>query len=99
MDRQTTLSADRVIETFQTATEENQLSSLRDQQVINLPEEGEVWLTGDLHDHRRNFNKLPAAADLGSNPQRHVILHELIHGHHWDANAAEGSGRIPYDAA
>jgi len=99
MDRQTSLSADRVIETFQTATEENQLSSIRDQQVINLPEEGEVWMTGDLHDHRRNFTKLVAAADLGNNPRRHVILHELIHGDHWDANGAEGSWRILYEAA
>ena len=41
-----TLSAERVIETFQTATEENQLSSLREAQVVNLPAEGELIMTG-----------------------------------------------------
>ena len=35
---------------------------------------------GDIHDHRNNFKKLITAADLKKNPQRHLILHELIHG-------------------
>lgn len=91
--------AEQVSETFQTATEENQLSPLRSQQVINLPSEGEVWMTGDMHDHRRNFEKLFAAADLANNPQRHVVLHELIHGDHFDANGADGSWRMLHQAA
>ena len=33
------ISADHVIETFGTATEENQVSSLREHQVVNLPAE------------------------------------------------------------
>lgn len=91
--------AANVIEAFQTATEENQLCSLRQHQVINLPADGEVWMTGDLHDHRRNFEKLIAAADLDSNPQRHVILHELIHGDRFDANGADGSWKMLFEAA
>lgn len=93
------LTAGHVTETFQAATEENQLCSLREQQVIRLPDEGEVWMTGDLHDHRRNFDKLIAAADLGNNPQRHLILHELIHGDRFDANGADGSWRMLFQAA
>jgi hypothetical protein len=93
------ISADHVIETFQAATEENQLSSLREHQVVNLPADAEVWMTGDLHDHRRNFDKLTRAADLGSNPQRHLILHELIHGDRFDPNGADGSWEILYNAA
>jgi hypothetical protein len=93
------LNAAHVAEVFQTAMEENQLSSLREQQVVNLPDEGEVWVSGDLHDHRRNFEKFFALADLGNNPQRHVILQELIHGDHWDANGAEGSWKMLYEAA
>jgi hypothetical protein len=85
------LSAEQAIEIFATASEENQLSSLRDQQVVNLPAEGEVWMTGDIHDHRHNFDKLLRVCDLGNNPQRHLILHELIHGDHFDAAGAEGS--------
>jgi len=84
-------SADQVIETLQTAAEENGLSTLRQGQVIHLPEEGELWMTGDLHDHRRNLDKLLKAADLANNPQRHLVLHEVIHGDHYDATGAEES--------
>src|SRR4029078_5283881 len=63
----------------------------RIEQVVHLPEEGELWMTGDLHDHRRNFDKLLKAADLGNNPQRHLVLHELIQGDHYDATGAEKS--------
>jgi hypothetical protein len=85
------LSADSVIETLETAREENVLSRFRQGQVVTLPAEGEVWMTGDIHDHRSNFNKLITAADLGNHFERHLILHELIHGDHFDSNGAEGS--------
>ena len=91
--------ADHVIETFEAAREENKLSALRVAQVVHLPEEGEVWMTGDIHDHRQNFDKLVAAADLGNNPQRHLVLHELIHGDYFDANHAEGSWLTLFKAA
>lgn len=91
--------ADTVVETLGTATEENQISPLRQHQVINLPAEGEVWIAGDIHDHRRNFQKLVRGADLGSNPQRHLILQELIHGDHFDAKGAEESWKILVQAA
>jgi len=83
--------ASEVLETLRTATEENQLSSLRSHQVVNLPATGEVWMTGDIHDHRSNFNKLLRAADLGKHPDRHLILHELIHGEYYDSDGAEDS--------
>jgi hypothetical protein len=90
---------DQVIETLETATEENNVSSARAGQVVNLPAEGEVWVTGDLHDHRRNFEKLVVAADLANNPQRHVVLHEMIHGEHFDENRAEDSWQMLFWAA
>ena len=92
-------NADHVIETFQTATEENQLSSLRQNQVVSLPPEGELWVAGDLHDHRRNFDKLLRITDLGNNPTRHVILQELIHGDHFDQSGADGSWQMLFRAA
>jgi len=92
-------SAEQVVEVFGAATEENMLSPLREQQVVTLPGEGDVWMTGDLHDHRRNFDRLIRAADLGSNPERHLILHELIHGDRFDANGADGSWELLYRAA
>lgn len=93
------LSADRVIETLETAKEENVLSRYRQGQVVLLPPDAEVWMTGDIHDHRSNFKKLISAANLGEHPQRHLILHELIHGDHFDAKGAEDSWRMLYEAA
>jgi len=95
----TTLNADQVVETFGAAGDENKLSPLRDQQVVQLPADGEVWMTGDIHDNRTNFAKLIAAADLKDNPQRHLVLHELIHGDHFDQKGAEDSWRMLYQAA
>jgi Calcineurin-like phosphoesterase len=92
-------SADEVLETFQGATEENQLDSLRRHQVIHLPDAGELWMTGDIHDHRSNFHKLLRGADLGHHPGRHLILHELIHGEYYDASGAEGSWQTLMEAA
>jgi len=82
---------DEIVEVFQCAAEENQMSPLRAQQVVHLPTEGEVWIAGDLHDHRRNLEKLLFAIDLVNNPQRQLILQEVVHGDHWDPNGAEGS--------
>ena len=93
------ISADQVIETFGTATEENQISSLREHQVVNLPAGAELWIAGDIHDHTRNFEKFLRAADLANNPQRHIVLQELIHGDKIDASGAEGSWEILYRAA
>ena len=92
-------TADHVIEVFNSATEENQLCSRRQNQVIYLPGEGEVWMTGDMHDHRRNFEKVVKAADLANNPQRHLVLHELIHGDLLDSSGADGSWETLFKAA
>jgi Calcineurin-like phosphoesterase len=92
-------SADQVVETLGAAADENKMTPQRIEQVVHLPEEGELWMTGDLHDHRRNFEKLLKAADLGNHPERHLILHELIHGDHYDASGAEESWVTLYRAA
>jgi hypothetical protein len=92
-------TADQAIEIFESAMDENRLSPMRKEQVVHLPAEGEVWMTGDIHDHHRNFNKLLNAVDLENNPQRHLILHELIHGDHFDSAGAEGSWHTLYRAA
>lgn len=93
------LDAYQVTETFSAAGDENKLSPMRQAQVVTLPAEGEVWMTGDIHDHRTNFRKFIDAADLANNPQRHVVLHELIHGDHYDGAGAEDSWQMLYQAA
>lgn len=92
-------NADQVIESFEAAKEENALDKYREAQVVKLPADREVWMTGDLHDHRSNFRRLLKAADLGNNPQRHLILHELIHGDHYDHQGAEDSWQMLFQAA
>jgi hypothetical protein len=93
------LTADQVVEVFGTATDENQSDPRRTQQLVELPGEGELWIAGDLHDHRRNFERIVAGADLGSARNRHLILHELIHGDRFDENGADGSWETLYRAA
>ena len=94
-----THNADHVVETFGAAGDENKLSPLRQHQVVTLPDSGEVWMTGDLHDHRTNFRKLVTAADLTNHPDRHLVLHEMIHGDHFDPTGAEDSWQMLYEAA
>lgn len=40
---------------------------------------GQLVVTGDLHGHLRNFEKLQRFCALAQSPGRYVILHELIH--------------------
>lgn len=93
------LTADHVVETFEAAKEELQLDSHRQGQVVTLPNEGTVVMTGDLHDNRTNWRKLLHVAGLDHGPDRHLILHELIHGDHFDDQGREDSWVMLYQAA
>jgi hypothetical protein len=93
------LSSEDFIETLATAKEENELTAARKGNVIHLPPTGEVFMTGDIHDHRSNFAKLVGLADLKNNPHRHIVLHELIHGDHIDPDGAEDSWKMLLQAA
>lgn len=93
------LTADQAVETFEAAKEELQLNPLRHGQVVTLPSTGTVLMTGDLHDHRTNWRKLQYVADLGASPDRHLVLHELIHGDHFDEKGREDSWVTLYQAA
>ena len=71
---------------------------LREGNVLALPAEADVVFSGDLHGHRRNFQKLVTFADLAGHPSRHVIIHELIHGP-LDADQADTSAELLVEAA
>jgi len=47
--------------------------------LLVFPKYGQLVMTGDLHGHRRNFERLQRFCDLAHFGARHVILHELIH--------------------
>ena len=93
------LDADHVLETLEAGREELQLDAARNGQIVTLPDEGRVLLTGDLHDHRTNWRKTKFMAKLDEAETNHVVLHELIHGDHFDDEGREDSWRILHEAA
>jgi predicted phosphodiesterase len=70
----------QAIQLFRRAGELNKSCSLRKGNVIYLPDRGKVIVSGDLHGHRRNFERLIHYADLEHHPENFVILQEIIHG-------------------
>lgn len=73
---------DVAIALFRQAAEASLNHPLRQGSAVHLPSTGELIMTGDLHDHVLNLRKIAHYADLENHPDRHVILHELIHGGH-----------------
>ncbi|MFO0875017.1 MAG: hypothetical protein U0575_13735 [Phycisphaerales bacterium] len=55
-------------------------SPLRHGSVVRIPARGSLLATGDLHDNPVHLRRVLVAAALERGPDRHVILHELIHG-------------------
>jgi len=55
-------------------------SNLRQGALISLPDSGRLVMTGDLHDHGVNLQRIIKFASLHENPNHHLILHEVIHG-------------------
>ncbi len=47
---------------------------------MRLPARGILLATGDLHDNPEHFRKIVRLARLDESPDRHVVLHEIIHG-------------------
>jgi hypothetical protein len=64
-----------------------------------FPDYGQLVMTGDLHGHRRNFEKLLRYCDLARFGARHVILHELIHEDPSTFAALDSSHELLLDAA
>jgi predicted phosphodiesterase len=81
------------------AAEANNADSFRRGNLIHLPAEGSLIVTGDLHGHRRNFERIVAFADLGKKPDRHIILQEIIHGGPEDSQGGCLSYKLLFDVA
>ncbi len=58
----------------------NQTDRFRRGNLICLPKTGSLIVTGDIHGHRRNFERIVAFARLADHPDRHLIFQEIIHG-------------------
>ncbi|MHC5108829.1 MAG: metallophosphoesterase [Planctomycetota bacterium] len=71
--------AKEAVDCFLEAADLNNNDPLRKGSLLVFPNYGQVVMTGDLHGHRRNFEKLQRFCNLQQFQARHVILHELIH--------------------
>jgi hypothetical protein len=69
-----------IIDLLNKGIEANNADKYRRDNLVRLPADGSVVVTGDLHGHRRNFERIVAYADLENNPKRHLVLQEIIHG-------------------
>ena len=65
--------------------------------MIHLPAEGSLTIAGDIHGHRRNFERVVAFADLANNPDRHIVLQEIIHGGPEDSQGGCLSYKLLFD--
>ncbi|MCH8147503.1 MAG: hypothetical protein IH987_05840 [Planctomycetes bacterium] len=66
-------------ETYIEAAAHNRADPWRKGAMLEFPDYGQLVMTGDLHGHRRNFERLQKFCDLENAAPRHVILHEIIH--------------------
>ncbi len=62
------------------AAELNYSDKFRHGNIIELPANGKLIVTGDLHGHRKNFQRIAAFADLENNPDTYLIFQEILHG-------------------
>jgi hypothetical protein len=81
------------------AAELNREDPLLRGSLLDFPDYGQLVMTGDLHGHRRNFDKLKKYCDLEHAGARHVILHELIHEDVQSLDAHDMSHLVLLDAA
>jgi hypothetical protein len=86
-----------IVDLLNKGIEANNADSYRRDNLICLPAVGGLILTGDLHGHRRNFERIVAFADLASNPDRHVVLQEIIHGGQEDSHGGCLSYKLLFD--
>ena len=68
-----------IINLYQQGRQTNLANPLRRGQLLEFTAPGELIMTGDLHGHEKNFDKIARFANLANNPHRHLILHELLH--------------------
>jgi hypothetical protein len=71
---------DKITELLNKGMEANHADKFRRGNLICLPSHGSLVITGDIHGHRRNFERIVAFSDLAHNPETHIILQEIIHG-------------------
>jgi hypothetical protein len=69
-----------VADLFDRAAQANLEAANRKGATADLSGPGLLVMSGDLHDNGFNFQKLVQYAALDERPDRHLVLHEVIHG-------------------
>jgi hypothetical protein len=87
-----------VIDLLNKGTEANASDLYRHGNLVRLPGPGSIVITGDIHGHRRNLERVMNYANLDENPDRHVILQEIIHGGETDRHGGCLSFEILFEA-
>jgi len=87
-----------IIDLLNKGIEAGNADKFRRGNVIHLPDNGSLILTGDIHGHLRNFERIVAFADLPNNPDKHIILHEIIHGGPEDSQGGCLSYKLLFEA-
>jgi hypothetical protein len=87
-----------IIDLLNKGAEANRTDRFRRGNLISLPAEGTLIATGDIHGHTRNFERIFAYADLAGNPDRHLVLQEIIHGGPEDAQGGCLSYKMLFEA-
>lgn len=72
--------AQTTIDLLNRGIQANQTDQFRRGNLVCPPAQGSLVVSGDLHGHRRNFERIVAYADLAHHPNRHLVLQEIIHG-------------------
>ena len=71
---------DKLLNTLRQAARAFGTTPGRTGRVVRLPAGAEVIVAGDLHGNVENVRLLLRQADLARQPQRHLILQEVVHG-------------------
>jgi hypothetical protein len=88
-----------IIDLLNKASQTCKTDGFRRGNLIHLPAEGNLIITGDIHGHRRNFERIVTFSDLTNNPDRHVLLQEIIHGGPQDPEGGCLSYKLLFDVA
>ncbi len=93
------LGKSKYIGLFEEAAEANLNDAYRKGDLLILPPTGDTIISGDIHGNLENFDRLLEIADLDNNPERHLIVHELIHNIYRSAMMPDNSWEILIELA
>ncbi|UCE99385.1 MAG: metallophosphoesterase [Planctomycetota bacterium] len=86
-----------IIDLLNKGIQANSEDKFRRGNIIYLPAKGTAIITGDIHGHRRNFERILVSADLVNNPDTHIVLQEIIHGGPEDSEGGCLSYKLLFD--